>query len=181
MPLKSSSSSFSSLSSLSTPSRMTRFRSQFWISLTPRFSEVRAAREFISTVLTVCCASMLNKPRFAHLPDLPVGLPLPKGEGRGEGEGTVQEPSSLRFDIAGTARCAVLSIGFASLPFLAAAAPLTILPSTITLHGPESRQHLILEKTLNNQFIGQITNDIQFVSNDPKIVRIEKDEAIPIT
>jgi len=65
------------------------------------------------------------------------------------------------------------------LQFLTSAA-LTILPSTITLHGPEARQQLILEKTRDSQPIGQITNDVQFVSSDTNIVRIEKNEAIPL-
>jgi len=57
---------------------------------------------------------------------------------------------------------------------------LAIVPQTIILHGPEARQQLILEKTLNNQFIGQITNDVQFSSSDTNIVRIEKGDAIPV-
>lgn len=75
----------------------------------------------------------------------------------------------------------LLSLCFILFPGLAAAAVLSILPSSITLHGPESRQQLILEKVRDNQFIGQLTNDIQFVSSDPNIVRIEKNEAIPVT
>jgi hypothetical protein len=57
---------------------------------------------------------------------------------------------------------------------------LAILPSSVTLHGPESRQQLILEKARDGQFVGQITNDVQFVSSDTNIVRIEKGEAIPV-
>ena len=65
-------------------------------------------------------------------------------------------------------------------PGLTGAKPLSILPSSITLHGPEARQQLILEKTRDNQFIGQITNNLQFISSDTNIVRIENGETIPV-
>ncbi len=67
------------------------------------------------------------------------------------------------------------------IPRPAGTASLSILPSSVTLHGPEARQQLILEKVRDNQFVGQITNDTQFVSSNPKIVRIEKGEAVPVT
>jgi Protein of unknown function (DUF1553)/Protein of unknown function (DUF1549) len=72
------------------------------------------------------------------------------------------------------------AVCFFLLSLWARASQLTIIPSTITLHGPESRQQLILEKTRDNQFIGQVTNDVQFVSSDTNIVRIEKGDAIPV-
>jgi hypothetical protein len=69
---------------------------------------------------------------------------------------------------------------FFFIPLVIKAAQLTIIPSTITLHGPEARQRLILEKTRDKQFIGQVTNDIEFISSNTNLVRIEKSEAIPV-
>ena len=75
--------------------------------------------------------------------------------------------------------CAFI-VCFLVLPLLSKAAQLTLIPSTITLHGPESRQQLILEKTRDNQFIGQIANGVEFISSDTNLIRIEKGEAIPL-
>jgi len=74
-----------------------------------------------------------------------------------------------------------LSSLFVLLPCLVLAADhLAILPKVIVLHGPEAREQLILEKTGDNQFVGQVTNDIEFASSDTNIVRIENGEAVPI-
>src|SRR6266853_4806005 len=67
------------------------------------------------------------------------------------------------------------------LPCLAAVAEqLAILPSDIVLTGPEARQKLLIERIRDGQFIGQVTNQIEFSSSDPAVVRIEKGVAMPV-
>ncbi len=57
---------------------------------------------------------------------------------------------------------------------------LAILPSDIVLTGPEARQKLLIERIRDGQFIGQVTNQIEFSSSDPAVVRIEKGVAMPV-
>ncbi len=61
-----------------------------------------------------------------------------------------------------------------------AATNLVILPSNVTLSGPEARQRVIVERVLDKQFIGQMTNGIEFTSSDPNIVRIENGTLLPV-
>jgi len=61
-----------------------------------------------------------------------------------------------------------------------AAEQLAILPSDIVLTGPEARQKLLIERIRDGQFIGQVTNQIEFSSSDPAVVRIEKGVAMPV-
>ena len=58
---------------------------------------------------------------------------------------------------------------------------LVILPSQITLTGPEARQQLIIEQVKDKQFQGQFTNAVEFVSSDTTVVRIENGAAVPVT
>jgi hypothetical protein len=56
---------------------------------------------------------------------------------------------------------------------------LTILPVKFTLTGPKSAQSLLLGKTLNGEFTGQITGGV-FKSSDEKIVKVQSGIAIPV-
>ena len=68
------------------------------------------------------------------------------------------------------------------LAFAAAASEqLTILPTNIVLTGDAARQLLIVEKSRNNQLVGEITNSVEFVSSDPAVARIENGVAVPVT
>src|SRR5438552_11283082 len=58
---------------------------------------------------------------------------------------------------------------------------LVILPSQITLTGPEARQQVIIEQVKDKQFQGQFTNAVEFVSSDTTVVRIENGAAVPVT
>jgi hypothetical protein len=60
-----------------------------------------------------------------------------------------------------------------------AAEQLAILPSEIALSGPGARQQLVVEKLRDAQFVGQITNGVEFVSSDTNVVRIENGVALP--
>src|SRR5437899_2910194 len=57
---------------------------------------------------------------------------------------------------------------------------LAIVPPNIVLTGPEARQRLLVEKIKDHQFVEQITNQLEFVSSDTSIVRIENDVAVPV-
>ncbi len=57
---------------------------------------------------------------------------------------------------------------------------LAIIPETIKLTGKESRQLLIVEQFRDNQFIGQLTNGIDFISSDNNILKIENGFAVPV-
>src|SRR5256886_2696676 len=57
---------------------------------------------------------------------------------------------------------------------------LSILPTKMVLTGPEARMGIIVEKTRDNQLVGQVTNGIEFVSSDPSILRIEKGLVLPL-
>jgi len=66
-----------------------------------------------------------------------------------------------------------------SLPVIAAE-QVRVVPGEIVLSGPAGRQQLLLERTKDGQFVGQITDGVQFVSSDPEVVRIENGAAIPV-
>ncbi|MEW6156143.1 MAG: DUF1549 domain-containing protein [Verrucomicrobiota bacterium] len=57
---------------------------------------------------------------------------------------------------------------------------MSILPTEFTLHGPTSRQPLLIERTENKQFRGHWTNVVEFVSGDTNVVRIEEHVALPV-
>src|SRR6185369_10835896 len=62
-----------------------------------------------------------------------------------------------------------------------AAGSLSILPTNIVLCGQAARQLLIVETSRNRQFSGELTNQIEWTSSNPGVVRIEKGYAIPVT
>src|SRR5438874_2445037 len=76
----------------------------------------------------------------------------------------------------------MLTIAFLLLPYLSQAATnLVILPTQITLTGPEARQQLIVEQASDKNFYGQFTNEVEFVSSAPGVVRIKNGAAVPVT
>ena len=79
----------------------------------------------------------------------------------------------------GTLRRLCLLSSLALLHPVLAAEQLAILPSEIALSGPGARQQLVVERLRDTQFVGQITNGVEFVSSDTNIVRIEHGAAVP--
>jgi len=63
---------------------------------------------------------------------------------------------------------------------LAAADAITILPAKFTLTGRNARQTLIVEHRRNGELNGQVTGQIVFRSQNPKVVRVENGVAIPV-
>jgi len=61
-----------------------------------------------------------------------------------------------------------------------AAESLAILPSSFTLTGPEARQLLLVEEVNNQQFTGQVTDGLTFVSSNPHVLAIQEGVAVPI-
>src|SRR3954468_10717516 len=57
---------------------------------------------------------------------------------------------------------------------------LVILPTQINLTGPEARQPLILERVVDKEFVGQFTNEVEFVSSDPSVARIDHGTLLPV-
>lgn len=58
--------------------------------------------------------------------------------------------------------------------------PVTLVPRAFTLHGPATRQQLIVERVEDKHFIGQVTNDVILASSDTNIVRVEGNVALPV-
>src|SRR5438046_6955880 len=65
-------------------------------------------------------------------------------------------------------------------PATIAAEQLALISTNTVLTGAEARQHLVLEKIRDGQFVGQITNEVDFISSNPAVVRIEKGDAVPV-
>ncbi len=68
----------------------------------------------------------------------------------------------------------------ASSPSANARESITILPAKIALHGPTTRQQLIVERVEDKHFTGQVTDGAVFSSSDTNIVRIEGNVALPV-
>jgi len=76
----------------------------------------------------------------------------------------------------------MLAMAILLLPSLnQAATNLIILPTQIILTGREARQQLLVEQTCDKEFCGQFTNDVEFVSSAPEVVRIKGGAAVPVT
>src|SRR5437867_13071530 len=58
---------------------------------------------------------------------------------------------------------------------------IVLLPSKVTLNGPFARQQMLIERSTDKLFAGQITNNVAFQSSDPKIAKIEGATVIPVT
>src|SRR5438045_16960 len=58
---------------------------------------------------------------------------------------------------------------------------IVLLPSKVTLNGPFARQQMLIERSTDKLFAGQITSNVVLQSSDPKIVRVEGATVIPVT
>jgi hypothetical protein len=58
---------------------------------------------------------------------------------------------------------------------------IALLPGDFTLHGPSARQTLVVERIRNGSFVGEVTDGLVLASSDPRVVRIEDGEAVPVT
>jgi hypothetical protein len=56
----------------------------------------------------------------------------------------------------------------------------TLFPSDFTLHGPASRQTLLLESTRGGMSTGALKDGTVYTSSDPTVVRIEGSIAVPV-
>src|SRR5689334_4122971 len=54
-----------------------------------------------------------------------------------------------------------------------AAESLAILPTKISLSGPAARQEILVERFDGSHFTGQLTNELEISSSDPKVLRVE--------
>ena len=63
---------------------------------------------------------------------------------------------------------------------LQAATSISILPGTFILSGAAARQQLMVEQFKDNLFVGQLTNNISFLSSDTNILKIENGVALPL-
>ncbi len=58
---------------------------------------------------------------------------------------------------------------------------LTILPSEITLSGSEARQQLVIERSRNGRYVGQVDpKDLVIESPNPQVVRVGNGIAVPV-
>jgi hypothetical protein len=59
-----------------------------------------------------------------------------------------------------------------------------LLPEEFSLHGPASKQRLLVERVRDGSYVGQVEDGIHVVSSDPHVVRVEKKEgglvALPV-
>ncbi len=55
-----------------------------------------------------------------------------------------------------------------------------LLPAEIKLSGPEASQTLLVERSQDGRFIGQLTEGVAFESSDPKVVVIDAGRAKPV-
>ena len=61
-----------------------------------------------------------------------------------------------------------------------AAESLVVVPQKFTLTGQSAHQLLIVERLQDKQLVGQVTNDVSFVSSNPKVLKIENGVALPV-
>jgi hypothetical protein len=61
-----------------------------------------------------------------------------------------------------------------------AADAIALLPAEITLTGPEARQHLVVERSQDGQFFGQVAAGAQLTSSNPQVVTIEDGALRPL-
>ncbi len=61
-----------------------------------------------------------------------------------------------------------------------AADSITVLPPEIALRGVEARQQLLVERSRDGQFVGQVADETHFVSSNPQVVTIESGVLKPL-
>lgn len=57
---------------------------------------------------------------------------------------------------------------------------LVVLPAEIKLSGPEASQTLLVERSQDGRFVGQMTEGVAFETSDPKVVAIDGGRAKPV-
>ena len=72
--------------------------------------------------------------------------------------------------------CVLAALGPCS---VRAADALVILPSQFTLTGTEAHQQILIERTHDGRFVGQVLKDMELTSSNPQVVIIKNGEAIP--
>jgi hypothetical protein len=77
-------------------------------------------------------------------------------------------------------RLAALCLGAFGVGSLQAATSISILPGSFTLSGSAARQRLMVEQFKDNLFVGQLTNNISFLSSDTNVLKIENGVALPL-
>lgn len=81
------------------------------------------------------------------------------------------------------ARLAAVLSGVVSLLAATAALPaqsLSVLPTEFTLSGPEARQRILVQATIDGRVVGQVTDGAIVTSSDEKVVKIENGVTVPI-
>ncbi|MEX2561501.1 MAG: Ig-like domain-containing protein, partial [Pirellulales bacterium] len=56
---------------------------------------------------------------------------------------------------------------------------LVLLPSEITLAGPEARQTLLVEQSRQSHYVGQVTEGLLFESSNPEVAVVEDGQLLP--
>ncbi|MEX2120956.1 MAG: DUF1553 domain-containing protein [Pirellulales bacterium] len=56
---------------------------------------------------------------------------------------------------------------------------LVLLPSEITLTGPEARQTLLVEQSRQSHYVGQVTEGLSFESSNPEVAVVEDGQLLP--
>ncbi|MEX0713757.1 MAG: DUF1549 domain-containing protein [Pirellulales bacterium] len=56
---------------------------------------------------------------------------------------------------------------------------LVLLPSEITLAGPEARQTLLVEQSRQSHYVGQVTEGLSFESSNPEVAVVEDGQLLP--
>jgi hypothetical protein len=57
---------------------------------------------------------------------------------------------------------------------------IVVLPGDFTLHGPASRQTLVVERVRGGAWAGQVSEGVSFESSDAGVVRVEDGVAVPV-
>jgi hypothetical protein len=62
----------------------------------------------------------------------------------------------------------------------ASAEHIVLLPDSVSLHGTNARQQLLVERADGESFVGQVKQNIAFESNDSGVVKIVGNSAVPV-
>ncbi|MBB75538.1 MAG: S-layer protein [Planctomycetaceae bacterium] len=70
-------------------------------------------------------------------------------------------------------------LAFVQVNGLHAADGIAVFPGTIKLSTPRAQQRLVVERMVDGQYLGQVSEGIEWISHDPQIVTIENQHAVP--
>lgn len=88
-------------------------------------------------------------------------------------------PGSRRPAFGTTLVALAIAIAAMAIPASAAEA-IRLLPTEISLHGPEARQRLLVQRVEGDLDAGQITEGVTFSTSDAAVVAIDGDFAVPV-